>query len=247
MSKTMLFGRRAVMELLESGLEVVELLYSPGGHGKIISDIQAAARKRNIRIATLKRAELDSIASGENHQGIIAYYKKPKSLDVDELLASIDNGKERPIMILDGIEDPRNLGAIIRSVEVMGAGGVIMRKRRSADLTPVAVKASSGAALHLPVALTSNLHLAMRSLQDHGYWIYGLDAEAVTSIWDYELTGKIAFVLGAEGKGISRLLKKGCDELLRIPQAGRIASLNVSVSAALALGEWLRQNVRNIG
>ena len=246
MEKELLYGRRSVLELLESGLEINEILFVPGGHGRVIAEILSSAESRNIRICSIDRSGLDKMAPGANHQGVLAYYHKPKLLNIEDLIECIPEESPRPVMILDGIEDPHNLGAIIRTVEVLGGGGIVIRKRRSADLTPSAVKASSGAALWLPIAVASNLDRAIEFLKEKGYWIYGLDADAETNIWDFDLSGKIGLVVGAEGKGISHLLKSRCDQLLSIPQVGKVASLNVSVSAALTLGEWLRQSMRKM-
>ena len=246
MDRQKIFGRRAVAELLDSGLEVIEIFIISGGQGKAVVELKSAARSQGIRLVPTSRAELDRHAPEVNHQGVVAYYRQPRQLNVEEVLDSVRQDSPRPLLIIDGVEDPRNLGAIIRSAEVMGAGGVIFRGPRAAGLTPLAVKASAGAALWLPLASVTNIDQTIRLMKARDYWIYGLDAEAEKSIWDIEFSGKIGFVLGAEGKGLSRLVRKRCDQLLSIPQLGKVASLNVSVSASLALGEWLRQSMRKM-
>ncbi|NQT34626.1 23S rRNA (guanosine(2251)-2'-O)-methyltransferase RlmB [bacterium] len=246
MAKQKIFGRHAVAELLDSGLEVMEVFIIAGGQGKAVMELKSAVRSHGIRLVPASRAELDRLAPEVNHQGVVAYYRQPRLLNVEEVLDSVQQDPPRPVLIIDGVEDPHNLGAIIRSAEVLGAGGVIFRKPRAAGLTPLAVKASAGAALWLPIASVTNIDQTIRLMKDRDYWIYGLDADAEESIWDAKLSGSIGFVLGAEGKGLSRLVRKRCDKLLRIPQFGKVASLNVSVSASLALGEWLRQSMRKM-
>lgn len=234
------FGRRSVLELFESGLAATEIFINPGASGQSFKEIVDVAEAREIRIVHLSRTELDRMSGGKNHQGVIVLYKPVRLIDVSELLDMQDRGSNPPILILDGIEDPRNFGAIIRSGEVLGAGGVVFRKRRAVGVTPLAVKASAGAALRLPLAVCSNLVSAMKLIKDKGYWIYGLDPAGEKSLWDLEMDVPIGFVLGSEGDGLGRLVRDHCDCLVRIPQLGHVASLNVSVSAALAVSEWLR-------
>ena len=244
MDRQQVFGRRAVGELLDSGLEVIEIFFAVGGRGGIFDKLKVTAASGGVRVVSMSRAELDRMAPGENHQGIIAYYRQPDLLHVDELLDRAPKTESRPILLLDGIEDPRNLGAIIRSAEVMGAAGVVIKKHKAAGITPSMVKASAGAALWLPIALASSLDRAIRSMKERGYWIYGLDAGAEDSLWELEFDDHAVFVIGSEGRGLSRLVRERCDHLIRIPQLGKVASLNVAVSASIALAEWLRRSMR---
>jgi 23S rRNA (guanosine2251-2'-O)-methyltransferase len=242
--KEIAYGRRAVLELLESGLEMTELFIIPGGTGDVFERICREAETKGIRMVRTSRAEIDRITRSEDHQGVAAFYIPPEVLDMGELLARQDKAQKRPLMVVDGIEDPRNLGAVIRSAEVLGAGGVAFRRHRAAGLTPAVVKSSAGAALRFPIAAAPNTDAIIRLLKKSGYWIYGLDAEAKVSLWEAEFTDPVCFIVGAEGKGLARLVREGCDFLLRIPQVGRIGSLNVSVSASIALSEWMRRNMR---
>ncbi len=245
MKRQQAYGRRAVAELIESGLEIFEITLVAGGQGKSFNDLKSAAGRRGIRIVSVSRSQIDRMAPGSKHQGVVAHFRRPRVLQMDDLFNRAPRRPPRPIMIVDGVQDPRNLGAIIRSVEVLGAGGVVIKRHHASGLTPAVIKASAGAALRQPVAAVSSIDSAVRLMKNKGYWIYGLDEKAEELIWDVELEGMIGFVLGSEGKGISRLVRQRCDRLLRIPQTGKVASLNVSVSASIALAEWLRQNMRN--
>ncbi len=243
MQKQKTFGRRSVSELLDTDLEVFEIFIQTSGRGEVVDELRDAALRKGIRIVTASRLEIERLAPGMNHQGVVAFYKPPKVLNLEELLQEIDDEETSPLLMLDGVEDPRNLGAIIRSAEVFGAGGVIIRRHRSASVTPAAVKTSSGAALRLPIVEVANLDQAIRSLKEYNYWIYGLVSDGKVSIWDADLSSKSVFVLGSEGAGLSKLLCKRSDELLYIPQRGKIGSLNVSVAASVVMAEWMRQMV----
>ncbi|MDP8228902.1 MAG: 23S rRNA (guanosine(2251)-2'-O)-methyltransferase RlmB [Candidatus Electryoneaceae bacterium] len=236
------YGRRAVAELLETSLIVVKIMILESGQGRSLDQLLHSARAKSIPIIIKKRAELERITSGGVHQGVVAFYEAPKSLTVPELLDQLNDNAEELLILLDGVEDPHNFGAIIRSAEVLGVGGVIFRKHRAAGLTPTVIKASAGAALRLPLAITPNLDYAIRLLKDSNYWIYGLDQDGDVSLWETDLTGKIGYIMGGEGAGLASLTRKRCDRLIRIPQKGKIGSLNVSVSAALAMAEWLKQS-----
>lgn len=242
MQRQRIFGRRAVSELLDTSLEVFELLIQSGVRGEVIEGLRESAEREGIRIVTVSRSEIDRIVPGTNHQGVVAFYKPPRLLSLQTLLRRINDAHTAPLIMLDGIEDPHNLGAIIRSVEVLGARGVIIRQRRSASITPVVVKTSSGAALRLPIVEVSSLDQSIRILKESDYWIYGLSSEGDSSIWDTELSGKVVLVLGSEGSGLSRLIRKRSDKVLFIPQKGKIGSLNVSVAASIVMAEWMRQN-----
>jgi len=244
--KEIAYGRRAVIELLESGLEMTELFVIPGGTGDVFERICRETERKGVRIVRASRAEIGRITRSEDHQGVAAFYLSPDELDIEELISHLNAVPRKPLIVVDGIEDPRNLGAVIRSAEVLGAGGMAYRRSRSAGLTPAVVKSSAGAALRFPIATASNTDIIIRALKKGGYWVYGLDASASESLWEAELTDPVCFVVGAEGKGLTRLVKEGCDFLLRIPQVGRIGSLNVSVSASIALSEWLRRSMRKM-
>ncbi|MFH0765230.1 MAG: 23S rRNA (guanosine(2251)-2'-O)-methyltransferase RlmB [Calditrichota bacterium] len=238
------FGRRPVWELLDSGLSVLEVIIADPGHGSILADIIDKCAEKGIHLRTVSPKELDRLAAGINHQGVAARFTPPELIDVPGLLdiAEHQDRREFPLILLDGIEDPHNLGAIIRSVEVLSGGGVIIRERRSAWLSPAAVKSSAGAALRVPTAETVNINQAIKTIQEAGYWVYGLDPGGSKTLWDLDLSVPAAFVLGSEGSGLARLTRERCDELVSIPIRGKIGSLNVSVAAGVVLAEWARQH-----
>jgi len=240
MSKQKAYGRRAVNELLETELKIDEILVLSAGKGAELDKIIRLAEKRNIRIGKISRNDIDRICPDVNHQGIVAYYQTPRLISLDEILSEKTDGSEL-IVILDGVEDPHNLGAIIRTTEVFGGRCVVIRSRRAVGLKPSTIKASAGSALRFLVVEVSNIEQTIRLLKDKGYWIFGLDPDGKSNIWDTDLSGNTALVFGSEGKGLSQLVKKRCDALISIPQKGKIASLNVSVSAGVTLAEWLRQ------
>ena len=241
MTKQKAFGRRAVAELLNSNLEVLEVFFLTGGKGKEFFDILQSAQEKKLRIVKTSRHELDRIAGVDKHQGVLAFYKTPEMMTMDDLVELGSKGDSGPIVILDGVEDPHNLGAIIRSAEVFGALGVVIRQRRAAKLNPVVVKASAGGALRLPVVVVVNIERTIRDLQQDGYWVYGLDMGGDKTIWETKLSGNIALVMGSEGRGLGRLVRERCDDLISIPQSGKVSSLNVSVSTGVVLAEWMRQ------
>lgn len=240
----LVFGRRPVRELLESDLSVQEVLLSDTGQGSILANILDLCAKKNILIKTITRKELDRLSGGVNHQGVAARFILPQPVDISTLLNIAERrGKPNfPLILLDGVEDPHNLGAIIRSVEVLSRGGVIIRQRRSAGLSPAVVKASAGAVWYVPLAETTNLNQALEILKTSGYWVFGLDMKGTKTIWEADLSVPTAFVLGSEGMGLARLTRELCDELLSIPIQGQIRSLNVSVAAGVTLTEWARQH-----
>ena len=238
----LVYGRRAVLELLESDCKIIELhLASSDTTGEPIGTIIRLSDKHGIDVKKTDRQRLDSLTSNGNHQAVAAYYRSTNKLSVNELIHRYGEKKDALIILLDGVQDPQNFGAIIRSSEVLGAGGIVYRHRRAAGITPVVIKASAGAALRFPLSMTENINQAVQLLKQNGFWIFGLDSNGDSDLYKTKLTGKIGLIFGSEGKGISTLTKKRCDALIHIPQLGKIGSLNVSVSAGIALGEWLRQ------
>lgn len=234
-------GRQPVLEALRSGREINRLLIAKGQRRGSIRQILALANKRGVLIQEVDRQVLDRLSEIANHQGVLAQLAEVEYLSLDELLA-----KDKPpgwpplLVLLDGIQDPHNLGSIIRSAEAAGAYGVIIPERRAAGVTAAVMKASAGAANYLPVCRVGNLVAAMESLKEAGYWIAGADMEGEVC-YKQDLTGPLALVVGGEGKGLSRLVREKCDFLISIPMRGRITSLNASVAAAVLLFEVLRQ------
>ena len=190
------------------------------------------------------RRRLDMMSPTGAHQGVIAYVSPCEYLSVGELIdKALSSGTTPLIVVCDHVEDPRNLGAIIRSAEVSGAHGVIIPRRRGASVTGTVVKASAGAALHLPIAKCANLNAAIRELKERGIWVWGAEGGESRMLYDADFTLPTALVLGSEGDGLSRLTAESCDGLVSIPMAGKVNSLNVSAAAAVLLFEAVRQRI----
>lgn len=234
-------GRNAVRELLTSGRDIDKIFVQSGEREGSIRALIGEASARKIPIVTVDRTRLDAMASGSAHQGIVAMASEVNYSTVEDILALAEERGEAPFLVLcDGVEDPHNLGAVIRSAECLGAHGVIIPKRRSAGLSPVVDKTAAGALSHLPVARVANLTETMRSLKERGIWFYAADMGG-TSVYDTDLRSPIGIVLGNEGEGISRLVKENCDFTVSIPMYGHISSMNVSCAAAVIFGEVAKQ------
>ncbi len=240
-------GRNAVREAIKSGRSIDRILVVKELDGSL-REVIGLARDRNLQIREVDRSKLDEMClpfghGGKpgNHQGIVAQVPGVEYCDISDILAVAKERDEKPfIILLDGVEDPHNLGSIIRSAECAGAHGVIIPKRRSASVTASACKASAGAVEYMKVARVSNLGGAIDRLKDEGLWIAGADM-AGTAMDKADLKGAIGLVIGSEGEGISRLIKEKCDFLVSIPMVGRIDSLNAAVAAAVLMFEKKRQ------
>jgi 23S rRNA (guanosine2251-2'-O)-methyltransferase len=241
-------GRNAVREALKTGRNIIEIFMLASGKDGNLKDLHEAARNQQIPVKLVERRQLDQMAQADRHQGVIARIPAYQYDSLDHLLSVGSNAATPPlVLLLDGIEDPHNLGSILRSAEVFGATGVIIPKRRAAGVTPTVIKVASGAIEHIPVAQTSNLSEAIKQLKKAGYWIAGGEGGSRTRVMDQDLTGPLGLVIGSEGKGISRLVKEQCDYLVRIPMAGKTGSLNASVAAGILLYEIFRQRNRSVG
>lgn len=234
-SENMIAGRNAVRELLKSGKPIDKLYILKGTRDGLLSVIFAEATRAGIPVAERDRAALDRMAVA--NQGVIAQIPERAYASLDDIIALARERNEAPfVVIADCINDPHNLGAIIRSAECAGCHGVIIPKRHSALLTPAAVKASAGAVEHIPVCKVSNLSMAIEFLKENGLWIYALEADGVPyDGLDYK--GGCALVLGSEGEGVSRLVRENSDFVVSIPMRGKVNSLNVSNAAAVVLFE----------
>lgn len=239
-NNNIIIGRNPVTEALRSGRDIDKILVAPGQEGSI-KKIIGMAKDRGIMIVNSEKTALDRIAGATNHQGVIAYASAYEYKEVDDILALAKEREEDPfIIILDGLEDPHNLGAIMRSAEGAGAHGVIIPKRRSVGLTEVAAKASAGAVEYMPVARVTNIARTIEELKEAGLWIAACDM-GDTLYYEADLTGGIAVVVGSEGFGISRLVSEKCDFTVSMPMMGKINSLNASNAAAILLYEVRRQ------
>jgi 23S rRNA (guanosine2251-2'-O)-methyltransferase len=239
-----IYGRNTVIEALKSKREIEKLLLLKNGEGSI-KKIEGMAKDRKIPIQYVDKTALDRVTdelkSDGSHQGVVAYTSAYKYKEVEDLLSIASNKKESPfLIILDGIEDPHNLGAILRTADGAGAHGVIIPKRRAVGLTDTVAKSSAGAIEYIPVAKVSNISQTIEQLKEAGLWIAACDMDGQT-YYQADLTGPIALVIGSEGKGISRLVREKCDFILSIPMEGRISSLNASNAAAVLMYEIHKQ------
>jgi 23S rRNA (guanosine2251-2'-O)-methyltransferase len=234
-----LSGIHAVHEALVAGRALERILIARGRHGDRLEEIVRLARDRGVPVRFEDRSLVDRLAETRDHQGVIAMTASQAAAQLEDLLSAV----QRPglLVLLDGIEDPHNLGAIIRSALAAGAGGVIIPERRSAGLTETVARASAGAIAHLPVARVKNLVRAMELMKEAGYWLIGLDETAEQEYSSADYTGSVGIVLGGEGQGLHQLTRKHCDFFVGIPTSGPVRSLNVSVAAGVVLFEAVRQ------
>jgi 23S rRNA (guanosine2251-2'-O)-methyltransferase len=238
-------GIHAVKHALESGETIDELIIERGkGHPRL-NELIHLAKSQGIRVSFQPRQVLERLAGGVPHQGAVARVVRGKRPDFSDWLAGLDTNGNPVILLLDGVTDPHNLGACVRTAEAAGCVAVIIPRDHAADVeSPVAAKAACGALSRLPVFSVTNLVRAMQALQDNGFWLVGLAGEAEKSIYATELGGRLGVVMGAEGKGLRRLVCEQCDELLSIPMTGNVESLNVSVATGVTLFEMLRQRLQ---
>jgi 23S rRNA (guanosine2251-2'-O)-methyltransferase len=243
MKQEYIVGRNPVLEVLKAEKEIDKIYVSKGELKGSIKKIISIAKDKNIVIQYVDKKKLDQIAPGVNHQGVAALVTPYDYYSIDDILNKAKESKEPPfIIILDGIEDPHNLGAIIRTAECAGVHGIIIPKRRAAHVTETVYKSSAGAVEHMLIAKVSNIPSTIDRLKDEGLWIYGADANGENYYFDTELKGPVALVIGSEGKGISKLVKEKCDFLVKIPMYGKISSLNASNAASILIYEVVRQN-----
>ena len=235
-------GRNSVLELLESNRDINKIFIARGERHGSINKIIAKAKERKIVIVEVERQKLNAISETENHQGVIAIVPPFNYCEVEDILEEAKSKNEDPfILILDGIEDPHNLGSIIRTAETAGAHGVIIPKRRAAAVNAIVNKVSAGAVEHVKIARVNNINETIKYLKEQGVWICGTDGDAKTYYYNQDLKGALAIIIGSEGFGISRLVKENCDFLVKIPMKGKITSLNASVSAGIVIYEALKQ------
>jgi 23S rRNA (guanosine2251-2'-O)-methyltransferase len=244
--ESQLYGVLPVLEALRAGnRSFVRITLAEGAHEHRLRELLELAQRAGVPVRRAPRAELQRIAAGANHQGVIAAIAAARYAEAEELLDALDARKgtdDVPLaLVLDGVEDPRNLGAIIRTAECAGAHGVFVPERRAAGLTETVAKASAGALEYVPVARVGNVAQLIEDLKARNIWTVGTAADAALDYTGWDWTQPAALVLGGEGAGLRRLVRERCDALVRIPMRGRISSLNVSVAAAVLLYEALRQ------
>ncbi len=241
MSGCYVIGRNAVSELLKSGRDIDKIYIKKGERTGSITVIAAEAIKRGITIVEVEGSKLDFMSGGRVHQGVIASAAIKEYSTLEDMIALAEERNEQPLIVIaDGIEDPQNLGALLRVCECAGAHGVIIPKRRAVGLTETVGKASAGAIEYVPVAKVTKLAQTVDELKEKGFWIFSAEAGGSTH-YETDLKGPIAMILGSEGYGVSRLLKEKSDFIISIPMYGKINSLNVSAAAAVVLCEAARQ------
>ena len=235
-------GRNAVQEALRAGTPIDKIYLAKGETDRTLGRIAAQAKKSGAVVVEADRRKLDAMSVTHSHQGVIAVAAAREYASVEDILAAARERGEPPLVVVcDEISDPHNLGAIIRTAECAGAHGVIVPKRRSAGLTAVVAKTSAGAVAHVPVARVPNIPTLLKDLKKQGVWVFGTAAGGTTSLYDADLKGPAAIVIGSEGDGMTRLAMEHCDFLVSIPMRGKLNSLNASAAAAILLYESVRQ------
>lgn len=237
-------GRRPALEAVRSG-RAIEVLVAEGARSTpALREVVEAAGASRVAVTSVPAERIEALADGALHQGVAARVRPaPRLSEAD--LAARDWRSDAIVVVIDGVTDPHNLGAVARTAEAAGVEALVARRHGSAPIGKVAIKASAGALLHLPVAEVANLPRAIRLLKDAGFWVVGLDAAGTTSAFDPPPEGRLALVLGAEGEGLSRLVRESCDDLLAIPLFGNVESLNVSVAAGVALYSYALSGKEN--
>jgi 23S rRNA (guanosine2251-2'-O)-methyltransferase len=242
---TWIAGINAVSSALEHDTDKVrEILIEAGGKNPRLTEIEETARRREISVRRIALQALDGVAGGLRHQGVIARYEAPKQVEESALAGLIEaaDGKAL-VLVLDGIQDPHNLGACLRSAAAAGVTAVVIPKDKAAPINATVRKTSAGAADRIPVISVTNLARTLRAIKDAGVWVYGLDGDAEKNIHGIDFTGNVALVMGGEGEGMRRLTREHCDQLVRIPMPGDMESLNVSVATGISLFEVVRQRL----
>ena len=237
-------GRNALQEALRAGRTIDKVFIAAGDTDKGLQRLAAEAKEAGAVVVPVDRRKLDNMSFTRSHQGVIALAAAHEYATIDEILQEAENrGQSALIVICDELTDPHNLGAILRSAECAGAHGVIIPKRRSVGLTATVAKASAGAIEYMKVARVTNINSAIEELKEKGVWIFGTAAEGSIPMYQADLTGPAAIVIGSEGEGMSRLVQKNCDVTVHIPMQGNITSLNASAAASILLYEAVRQRL----
>lgn len=238
-----LTGIHAVREALEAGRPLDRIVVAKGRQDARIEEIVQLARRNGVSLRFEDRNHLDRLANTKDHQGVVAVTASRPASTLEDILAEANRAPDQKglIVLLDGVEDPHNLGAIIRTALAAGAHGVIIPERRAAGLTDTVARSSAGALAHLPVAKVTNLSRAMEELKEAGYWLVGFDEQAEKTYTEVDYTSPTGIVLGSEGQGLHELTRKRCDFVVSLPTSGPVKSLNVSVAAGVVLFEALRQ------
>jgi len=241
--KDWIAGRNPVLEALKSGRAVHRLLVAAGDREGSVLKILQMAKDQGIPIQEVDRKKLEQTVPGQHHQGVAAQVAAYEYAELEEVLEAHTSDPVQIVVLLDGLEDPHNLGSILRTAHAAGAVAVVVPKRRSVGLTATVAKTSAGAIEHIPVCRVSNLSQTVEQLQKRGFWALAADAAGTASLYQTDLKGRLAIVVGSEGEGVSRLLRERCDYVVSIPMVGQMSSLNASVAAGIILYEAVRQNI----
>ena len=237
-------GRTSVIELLESKKDINKIFVTKGERHGSINKILAMAKERNVIIVEKDKKQMAQMAQTPNHQGVIAIVPPFEYCEIEDILENAKIKNEDPfVLILDGIEDPHNLGSIIRTAETAGVHGIIIPKRRAASVNSTVSKVSAGAVEHIKIARVTNISDSIQKLKDNGLWICGTDIDAKNYYYDQDLKGPLGIVIGNEGQGMSEKVKKNCDFLVKIPMKGKVTSLNASVSTGIVVYEAVKQRI----
>lgn len=245
LSEDLVAGRNAVMEVLKGNRSVNRLLVANGSSEGSMREIIALAKEKGINIQFYDRSKLDAMAPGIRHQGVLAQVPPVQYAELEDILQIARDRNEPPfIVLLDELEDPHNLGAILRTADAAGVHGVLIPKHRSCPLSATVAKTSAGAVEHVPVARIGNMVQTIKKLKKEGLWVAAADMDG-TDYYDTDLTGSLLLVIGSEGQGVGRLIKEQCDFVVRIPMVGKINSLNASVAGSILMYEAMKQRISN--
>lgn len=235
-------GRNAVAEALAAGLPLERVLIADGVRpDRALDRVRKLAQERGVQVVERPRRELDSMSDHGAHQGVVAIARPFRYAELSDVLGAVEGDADSLIVALDHVTDPGNLGAVARSAEAVGARAVVIESRRSAQVTAAAFKASAGAVAHVPMVRVANLTRALVAMKEAGYWVAGASEHAERSAWDAPLEGRLVLVMGAEGEGLSRLVRETCDFLVSLPVEGKVGSLNVAQAATVLAYEWARR------
>ena len=243
-----LVGRNAVTEALKSGRGINKLWIASGAREGSVSEIAALAKERGIVVQYVERAKIEALAGGHRDQGVLAYVAPVPYAELDDILKAAEEKGEAPFLVLlDELEDPHNLGALLRTADATGVHGILIPKRRSVSLNATVAKTSAGAVEYVPVARIGNIAQTLKKLKEKGFWVAGADMDGEKAYYEADLTGPLVLVVGSEGRGMSRLTKEACDFIVSMPMVGRINSLNASVAGSILMYESMRQRLQKKG
>ena len=243
-----LVGRNAVTEALKSGRGINKLWIASGDREGSVSEIAALAKERGIVVQYVERAKIEALAGGHRHQGVLANVAPVPYAELDDILKAAEEKGEAPFLVLlDELEDPHNLAALLRTADATGVHGILIPKRRSVSLNATVAKTSAGAVEYVPVARIGNIAQTLKKLKEKGFWVAGADMDGEKAYYEADLTGPLVLVVGSEGRGMSRLTKEACDFIVSMPMVGRINSLNASVAGSILMYESMRQRLQKKG